>query len=124
MPSFLVHDAEAVLPSEVLFNAPRVTAYVETDLTAVLQDDIDVLDEAHDIALAYSAVYQQSLRNYHSRRVRSRSFSKGDLVLRIKQKSHHKLNSPWEGPYIIHEVIPGSAYRLKDMTMGGVYSYP
>ena len=76
---------------------------------------MDLLDEARDIAFARSAVYQQGLRNYHSRRVRNRSFVEGDLVLRLKQKSHHKLESPWEGPYVIHEVIPGGAYRLKDM---------
>jgi hypothetical protein len=113
-----------VLPSEVHYNTPRVTTYVEADSVGALEDDIDVLDEAHNIMLACSAVYQQSLRNYHSRRVRTRSFSKGDLMLRLKEKSHHKLTSPWKGPYIIDEVIPGGVYRLKDMKMGGVYSNP
>ena len=58
----------------------------------------DLVDEARDVALARTAVYQQNLRNYHSRRVRPRSFSKGDLVLRLKQKGHLKLEPPWEGP--------------------------
>jgi hypothetical protein len=123
-PFFMVHGAEAVLPSDVRHNAPRVAAYVEADSVAALEDDVDALDEARDIALAHSAVYQQSLRNYHSRRVRSRSFSEGDLMLRLKQKSHHKLESPWEGPYIIDEVIPGGAYRLKDQKTGVIYSNP
>ena len=113
-----------MLPSDVRFSAPRVVAYNETDSSTALQDDVDALDEARDIALARSAVYQQGLRNYHSRRVRSRSFSEGDLVLRLKQKGHHKLESPWEGPYIITEVIPGGAYRLKDMKTGIAYSNP
>ena len=91
---------------------------------ATLQDAIDVLDEARDIALARSAVYQQSLHNYHSQRVRTRSFNEGDLVLRLKQKSSHKLSPPWEGPYIIAEVIGGGAYRLKDPKTGVVYSNP
>jgi hypothetical protein len=84
-PFFLVHGAEAVLPSEVRYNVPRVTAYVEADSTTVLQDNVDALDEACDVSLVHVAVYQQSLRNYHNRRVRSRSFSQGDLVLRLKQ---------------------------------------
>jgi hypothetical protein len=42
------------------------------------------LDEARDIPLARTAVYQQSLCDYHSRRVRGRSFEPGDLVLRLK----------------------------------------
>jgi hypothetical protein len=38
----------------------------------------------------------------------------GDLVLRLKQDDHGKLESPWLGPYFITEVIPGGAYRLKE----------
>jgi hypothetical protein len=57
-PFFLVHGAEAVLPLEVRYNAPRVAAYVDSDSIATLQDDVDALDEARDIALARTAVYQ------------------------------------------------------------------
>ena len=48
----------------------------------------------------------------------------GDLVLRLKLKGHHKLESPWEGPYIIHEIIGGAYYRLRDPDTGGVYKNP
>ena len=123
-PFFMVYGAEAVLPSDVRFSAPRVIAYTEEASNAALAQDMDALDEARDIALARSAVYQQNLRNYHSRRIRSRSFVEGDLVLRLKQKGHHKLESPWEGPYIIHEVIRGGSYRLRDPDTGGVYKNP
>jgi len=120
----MVYGAEAVLPSDVRFEAPRVVAYTEASSSAALEDSVDLLDEARDIAFARSAVYQQGLRNYHSRRVRNRSFSVGDLVLRLKQKGHRKLESPWEGPYIIDEVIPGGAYRLKDPATGNVVGNP
>jgi hypothetical protein len=33
-------------------------------------------------------------------------------VLRLKQTSTSKLESPWGGPYLINEAIPGGAYRL------------
>ena len=42
----------------------------------------------------------------------------GDLVLRLKQKKVHKLASPWEGPFIITEVIDDGAYRLKEAKTG------
>jgi hypothetical protein len=48
----------------------------------------------------------------------------GDLVLRLKQDSHGKLESPWVGPYIITEVIPGGAYRLQDKKTGKDESNP
>jgi hypothetical protein len=111
-PFFLVHGAEAVLPVEITHEAPRIVAYDETTSTEALQDGIDSLDEARDVALARATQYQQNLRNYHSSRVRPRSFVVGDLVLWLKQDGHGKLESPWVGPYIVTEVIPGGSYRL------------
>jgi hypothetical protein len=98
-------------------------AYDEVTSTEALQNDVDALDEARDKALERATQYQQSLRNYHSR-VRPRSFVVRDLVLRLKQDSHGKLESPWVGPYIITEVIPGGAYRLQDKKMGKDESNP
>ena len=77
----MVHGAEAVLPAEVWYRAPRVVAYSEKESTLALEDSVDLLDEARDIAAERSMIYQQNLRNYHSRRLRTRSFVKGDLVL-------------------------------------------
>jgi hypothetical protein len=107
-----------VLPVEVTHEAPRIAAYDETTSTEALQDDVNALDEARDVALSRATQYQQSLRNYHSSQVRPRSFMVGDLVLRLKQDGHGKLESPWVGPYIMTEVIPGGAYRLQDKKMG------
>jgi hypothetical protein len=92
--------------------------YDEVTSTEALQDDVNALDETRDKALERATQYQQSLRNYHSSRVRSRSFVVGDLVLRLKQDGHSKLESPWLGPYIITEMIPGGAYRLQDKKTG------
>jgi hypothetical protein len=117
-PFFLLFGAEAVLPTDVRYGALRVEAYVEEDAQIMLEDARDLLDEARDIALIRSIVYQQNLRNYHSRRVRGRSFEPGNLVLWLKQTSTSKLESPWEGPYLIHEAIPGGAYRLRDPKTG------
>jgi hypothetical protein len=78
------------------------------------EDDVDALDEARDVVPSRVSSYQQNLKNYHSRRLRPRSFEVSDLVLRLTQDSHETLESPWIGPYIVTEVIPGGAYRLKD----------
>jgi hypothetical protein len=65
-PFFLVHGAEAVLLVEISHEAPRITTYDENTCNEVLQDDVDALDEARDVALARATQYQQNLRNYHS----------------------------------------------------------
>jgi hypothetical protein len=123
-PFFLVHGAEAVLPVEITQEAPRIVAYDETTAIEALQDGVDALDEARDIALARATQYQKNLQNYHSSRVRPLSFVVGDLVLRLKQDGHGKLESPWVGPYIVTEVIPGGAYQLQDKKMGKDKSNP
>ena len=123
-PFFMVYGSEAVLPSDVHFEALRVREYTESRSTTALEDGGDLLDEARDIAAARAAVYQQDLRNFHTRRVRTRSFAVGDLVLRLKQKKPRKLESPWKGPYIVEEVIPGGAYRLKNPKTGKSVAIP
>jgi transposase InsO family protein len=117
-PVFLLFGAEAVLPMDVHYCAPRIVTYVKEDAETVLTDALDLLDEARDVALARSAVYQQSLCNYHSKRVHGRSFEPGNLVLRLKQTSTSMLESPWKGPYLVHEAIPGGAYRLHNPKTG------
>ena len=39
----------------------------------------------------------------------------GDLVLHLIQsnKNRHKLSLPWEGPYVIAEVLRPGTYKLK-----------
>ena len=43
------------------------------------------------------------------------AFNVGDLVLHLVQsnKDHHKLSPPWEGPYIVAEVLCLGAYKFK-----------
>jgi hypothetical protein len=54
----LVHGAEAVLPVEITYEAPRVMTYDEMTSTKALQDDVDALDEARDKALERATQYQ------------------------------------------------------------------
>ena len=62
----MVYGAKAVLPSDVSYSAPRVVAYTEEASNTTLAQDMDALNEARDIALTRTIVYQQNFRNYHS----------------------------------------------------------
>nr|XP_051204971.1 uncharacterized protein LOC127318531 [Lolium perenne] len=73
-PFFLVYGAEAVMPTDIAYDSPRVTNYAEDENERARHDYIDLLNEARDLALSTTAIYQQGLRRYHSRRVRGRSF--------------------------------------------------
>jgi hypothetical protein len=85
--------------------------YNEGKADEARQLELDSVEEAHCTALVQSARYLQGIRRYHDRNIRERSFSIGDLVLRrIQDESGlHKLNSRWEGPFVIkHITRPGS----------------
>jgi len=82
-PFFMVYGSKAVLPTDLDYGAPRVRAYDEKGAEASLEDAMDQLDEAHDIALLRSPKYQQMLHRYHGRRVQGRAFNVRDLVLRL-----------------------------------------
>jgi hypothetical protein len=114
-PFFMVHGSEAVLPTDIDYGSPRVRDYIEEGNQIALKDAIDQLDEARDVALLCCAKYQQALRRYHERNVRAREFQVGDLVLRQVHgsKDRHKLSPPWEGPFIVHQVLRPRTYKIR-----------
>ena len=113
----MVYGAEAVLPSDIRHDSPRVAAYVEADNEQARQDALDLLDEQRDIAATRSAIYQQEPRCYHSRRLKSRTFQEGDLVLRLiqDQTDTHKLSLPWEGTFVDSKNLNNGSYYLIDV---------
>jgi hypothetical protein len=69
---FLVYGVEAILPIDLEYGSPRTRAYADQSNQASREDSLDQQEEARDMALLHSARYQQSLRRYHARGVRSR----------------------------------------------------
>ena len=104
-PFFLVYGAEAVLPTDMIHDSPRVQAYVEADAEEARQNSLDLLEEEREIALQRSTIYQQKLRQYHSRKVKPREFREGDMVLRLVQQKSHKLAPTWEGAFVISRAL-------------------
>ena len=90
--------------------------YTEAKAKEAREDGVDLLEEGHLLALTRSAIYQQGLRRYHSRKVKPRSFQEGDLVLWLIQRtaSQHKLSAPWEGPFVISRALGNDSYYLID----------
>jgi hypothetical protein len=116
-PFFMVYGSEAVLPADLKFGAPRLVFKSIAEAEATRLEDIDVLEEEWLNAVIQSARYQQTLRRYHDKVVRRRSFSVGDLVLRriLTVEGRHKLSPLWEGPFIVAEVTRPGSYRLTQM---------
>jgi hypothetical protein len=113
----MVYGLEAVLPADLRFGAPRLVFKNIAEAEATKLEDIDVLEEARLNIVIQSARYQQTLRRYHDKVVRHRSFVVEDLVLRriLTGEGRHKLSPLWEGPFVVAEVTRPGSYRLTQM---------
>ena len=66
-PFFMVYDAEAILPCDIIHDTPRIRMYEEREAELDYQYALDALEEEQNVARARSAIYQQQARRYHSR---------------------------------------------------------
>jgi transposase InsO family protein len=113
-PFFMVYGSEAELPADLGFGAPRLVFESIAKAEATRLEDIDVLEEERLNTVIQSARYQQTLRRYHDKAIRHRSFVVGDLVLRriLTGERRHKLSPLWEGSFMVSEVTrPGSTTK-------------
>jgi hypothetical protein len=98
-PFFMVYGSEAVLLVDLIFGAPRLTFESIAEAEATRLEDVDILEEERLNVVIQSARYQQTLRRYHDKAVRHRSFAVGDLVLCrvLTGEGRHKLSLPMIG---------------------------
>jgi transposase InsO family protein len=78
----MVYGSEAVLPTDLMFGAPRLVFESIAEAETTRLEDINVLKEVRLNTVIQSARYQQTLRHYHDKVIRHRSFAVGDLVIR------------------------------------------
>ena len=57
-PFFMVYGAKAILPTNLKYGAPRVKVYTDQGNETYLEDTVDQLDEARDVALLRLAKYK------------------------------------------------------------------
>ena len=57
-PFFLIYGAEAVIPTDIEFDSPRVTMYIVAEAKEARKDGVDLLEEARLLALNRSAIYK------------------------------------------------------------------
>jgi hypothetical protein len=53
----MVYRSEAILPTDLVYGVPRVRAYDDQGNQASLEDAVDQMEEARDIALLHSTKY-------------------------------------------------------------------
>ena len=103
---------------EVGLKSPRIElASVEQNEEA-LRLNLDLLDEKREQVLQRTEDYQRKTARYYDQKVKPRSYTPGDLVLKKllpvrKNPTHGKLGPNWEGPYIVSRVVKPGNYKLQ-----------
>ena len=125
-PYELVYGHNVVLPWEIQTGSRRVT--LQNDLSAevyknLMIDDLDDLSFHRLRALGNTEANKLRLAKYYNKKVKSKQFSEGDLVWKVKlpigskDSEFGKWSPNWEGPCQIKRCALGNAYVLE--TLGG-----
>ena len=125
-PYELVYGHNAVLPWEVQTGSRRVM--LQNDLLAIvykhlMMDDLEDLSYHRLRTLENIEANKLRIVKYYNKKVKSKQFSKGDLVRKVKlpigsrDSKFGKWSPNWEGPYQIKSSTPVNAYILE--TLGG-----
>ncbi|KAL0453267.1 UNVERIFIED_CONTAM: hypothetical protein Slati_1304800 [Sesamum latifolium] len=115
-PFSLVYGTEAIIPAELGMLSHRVMNFSKECNENLLKENLDLIEELRKKAFLRIQRYKNIMINFYNKRVKSRSFQVGDLVLRRADalKPIGKLDPTWEGPYKVTSVIGKGAYELED----------
>ncbi|CAM8889845.1 unnamed protein product [Rhodiola kirilowii] len=119
----LVYGVEAVLPLELQIPSMRIA--IQEGLSSDENDklrlaELEALDEKRLQAQQSLQCYQARLSRAFNKKVRPRSFQKGDLVLAVRRpiitshKTGSKFKAKWDGPYVVQEAYTNGAYKIVD----------
>ena len=109
----MVYGSEAVLPTDLEYGSPRLKAYNEQSNKETRENAVDQLEEARDMALLNSARYQQKLRRYHDKHVRSERGRRRPTVS-AKQSRTPQADSTLGGP-----IRSGRGLEAEDIQASG-----
>ncbi|XP_072083639.1 uncharacterized protein [Arachis hypogaea] len=119
-PFKLVYGSEALILVEVGVPTLRTELYDEQHNINIRNAELDLVEEERDIATIKQRARKQLAERKHNKRVVSRAFTEGDLVLRRTEEarrppSHGKLAANWEGPFRVTKVLGMGAYQLQTL---------
>src|SRR3954464_14852550 len=123
-PYKMVYGKACHLPSELEHKAYWVVRELNRDLKLAGEKrlfDISSLDEWRSQAYENARLFKEKVKKFHDRRILKRELHIGEKVLLYKSCLRlfaGKLQSKWEGPYIIEEVYRSGAIKIASLKGG------
>ena len=119
-PFSLVYGTEAMISAEYKVTSQRRATFDPEENAQLLAINLDLLEEAREVARLRVATYQQRVARYYNRRVRVQCYNVSNLVLclihaRARKASDGTLGPNLEGSYIIKENLGNGAYHLTNI---------
>lgn len=114
-PFSLLYGCEVVIPLKIQIPSLRVA--LMTEMTDEEKYRLR-LKENHLQAQQQIELYQTRSAATYNKKVKIRSFKKGDLVLMVRTKMvpspkvREKFQSKWRKPFVVETIYLGGAYRL------------
>ncbi|PKA55499.1 hypothetical protein AXF42_Ash006701 [Apostasia shenzhenica] len=130
-PYSLVFGGEALVPIELEIYSPRVEEASNFELQQLFewrqQNDnsrrleLDLLEETRELEALRQAEHKRRIMTNYNKHIRRRSLEEGDLVLKLrttagKDMPPGKLDSNWEGPFIIRMCLNRTLTSSQDKT--------
>ena len=110
---------EAVLPFEVEVPSQKIlveSGLEELEWAQTRYDQLNLIEGKHLTAMSHGRLYQQRIKNAFDKKVRSRKFNQGDLVLKKISHTVKDNRGKWapnyEGPFIVKKAFSGGALVL------------
>jgi hypothetical protein len=80
---------------------------------------ISELEEMRLKAYENASIYKERIKRWYDKRFKKKEFKEGDNVLlynsRFKTFRKGKLQSKWDGPYVVHSVLSNGAVTIMDV---------
>ncbi|XP_075086308.1 uncharacterized protein LOC142169017 [Nicotiana tabacum] len=122
-PYLLVYSTEVVIPAEVEIPSLRIIQEAElsdAEWVRSRYEQMALIDGKRMNALCHSQLYHNRMARDFSKKVRSRQFTPGQLVLKRifphYDEEKGKFLPNWQGPYMVHrpDVTQGTRTRQQD----------